>query len=490
MSTLGSKLVTNQMQWHANMTDQNHLGAALLAKPARLESKMKTLFSAQNYYSDNPISSLLMNNAKTDKEIAGTEWEWQLKGASTRPLVILENVEPSANTTPGKFKQEFRIKLDENWFLPGDVIAPGTANKKFQIRIQTPAERHGDGWLYRVKMMTDDANLSFPVQYLAPGTQFGKLFAKYEEGAEQSGSTQFSMPLQLKNKLSKYRKQYMITDYASTEVLAVAMEDNKGGRHNSWMRYADVEYWMQWYREIEKSYWYSRSTNSVNGSTGRAVQSGPGIQEQLEDSHIHKYSTLTGTLIEDYLMDIFYSRVKPGAGRSIKGYTGEYGMIQFHRAVQNMASKSAFLTLVDTNANFLSKEKSPYHSNALGYGYQFTKYRMANGIELELIHNPLYDDREINMEIDPISGYPVESQRITFLDFAGEGGESNIQLMSKKDSFFLNYVCGNYGPLGPQSGKTFGSAHAGDYYEMHVGKSCGVHIEDITKCGELILARG
>lgn len=490
MSTLGSKLVTNQMQWHANMTDQNHLGAALLAKPARLESKMKTLFSAQNYYSDNPISSLLMNNAKTDKEIAGTEWEWQLKGASTRPLVILENVEPSANTTPGKFKQEFRIKLDENWFLPGDVIAPGTANKKFQIRIQTPAERHGDGWMYRVKMMTDDANLSFPVQYLTPGTQFGKLFAKYEEGAEQSGSTQFSMPLQLKNKLSKYRKQYMITDYASTEVLAVAMEDNKGGRHNSWMRYADVEYWMQWYREIEKSYWYSRSTNSVNGSTGRAVQSGPGIQEQLEDSHIHKYSTLTGTLIEDYLMDIFYSRVKPGAGRSIKGYTGEYGMIQFHRAVQNMASKSAFLTLVDTNANFLSKEKSSYHSNALGYGYQFTKYRMANGIELELIHNPLYDDREINMEIDPISGYPVESQRITFLDFAGEGGESNIQLMSKKDSFFLNYVCGNYGPLGPQSGKTFGSAHAGDYYEMHVGKSCGVHIEDITKCGELILARG
>jgi hypothetical protein len=28
----------------------------------------------------------------------------------------------------------------------------------------------------------------------------------------------------------------------------------------------------------------------------------------------------------------------------------------------------------------------------------------------------------------------------------------------------------------------------GDYYEMHVGKSGGIHIEDVTKCGELILS--
>jgi hypothetical protein len=48
-------------------------------------------------------------------------------------------------------------------------------------------------------------------------------------------------------------------------------------------------------------------------------------------------------------------------------------------------------------------------------------------------------------------------------------------------------LMGMYGPYGPKNGGS--SAHAGDYYEMHVGKSGGIHIEDVTKCGELILSR-
>ena len=49
------------------------------------------------------------------------------------------------------------------------------------------------------------------------------------------------------------------------------------------------------------------------------------------------------------------------------------------------------------------------------------------------MQNPLYDDREINFEIDPITGFPVESQRMTFLDFSGEANKSNIKIMNKKD---------------------------------------------------------
>ena len=36
MATLGSKLVTKEMQWNANMTEQNHLGANLLSKPQKI----------------------------------------------------------------------------------------------------------------------------------------------------------------------------------------------------------------------------------------------------------------------------------------------------------------------------------------------------------------------------------------------------------------------------------------------------------------------
>lgn len=486
MATLGSKLITKEMEWNANMTEQSHLGAALIAKPHKFVGVMDQLFSAQNYYSDNPMLSLLMGNKKTEETIASTEWEWDLKGASTRPLVVVENVIPASETKPGFGKTNFKIKLDENWFLPGDVIGPGTANKKYQYRVMDDVIKHGDGWLYSIRMMSDNDADFLPVKYLTPGTQWSKLYSMYEEAAEQSGSTQFSLPISLRNKMSKFRKQYKITDYAATEVLAVAIPDSKGKMQQSWIKYAEVEYWMQWYKELERGSWFTRSTDTVMGANGRPVRSGPGIQEQLEDSHIHRYTHLTTKLIEEYLMDIFYSRTKPGsAKRQVKGFTGEYGMLIFHRAIQAWADKGGFIKNVEV---FTNKVQSDLHVNAQEAGFQYVKYHMANGASLELIHNPLYDDREINYELDEVTGFPLQSQRITFLDFTGESSkDSNIKLINKKDGFSNTYIEGMIGPYGPKSGGT--SAHSGSYYEMHVEKSCGVHINDVTKCGELILSR-
>lgn len=484
MARLNNKMVTKQMPWHANMTELNHLGAALLTKPTVFEPKMTQLFTTQRY-SENPLSAMLAG--KQEKTIGTTVWEWELRGASARPLVILERVEPDSNTTPGKFKQVFKIKLDEAWYIPGDVLNPGTSNKKYQVRVQNQPIKHGNGWVYEVRGMSDDPQWYMPTQYLNAGTQWAKLFSQYEEGAEQSGSTQYSMPIAMQNRMSRFRKQYRVTGDAANEVLAVKIADNNGRMHDSWIKYAEVEYWEQWYRELERGYWYSRSTDTVLGSTGRPVLSGPGVQEQLEDSHVHKYTTLTARLIEEYLMDIFYSRVKPGKGRKIAGYSGEYGMIQFHRAIMQWQKEKGFIQVVDST--FITKESSEFNAQSLGAGFQFVRYRMANGSELTLIHNPLYDDREINFEIDPVTGYPLESQRITFLDFRGQGeGGDNIKLMNRANSFKLGYVAGLHTPYGPTTGNKLMS-HSGDYYEMHVQKQCGVHIDDVSRCGELILDR-
>lgn len=490
MATLGSKLVVKEMQYMANMTELNHLGASMLAQPHKMVGTMDTLFSAQNYYSDNPLSSQLFGTSFGQETIGSTEWEWELKGANTRPLISMGNINPSENATLGKYKRQFKIKLDENWYLPGDYIHPGTSNKKFQLRIVEKGIPAGDGTVYNVVMASGNDDDFLPVKYLQYGQQWAKLFSKYEEAAEQSGSTQFSLPLGFRNRMSLYRKEYRITNLADTQVLAVAIpvlnEKGKVVKYaQQWMKYAEAEYWMQWYKELEIGYWYGRSSDKVIGGNGRPVISGPGIQEQLEDSHIHRYSVLTAKLIEEYLMDIFYSRTKPGAGRKIKGFTGEYGMLMFHNAIQDWANKTGFIKNIEV---FTDKVSSPYNSNALAAGYQFVKYRMANGAELELVHNPIYDNREINFEIDPITGYPTESQRITFLDFSGDSGKSNIKLMDKKDGHAFTYVEGLYGPYGPKKGGS--SAHSGSYYEMHVERMAGVHINDITKCGELILTRG
>ena len=483
MAKISNKLVTKQMPWHANMTELNHLGAATIAKPVVFGDTMTQLFTAQKY-SDNSLTAVL-NEFGKEKEITSNEWEWSLRTARTRPLVVVENVIPVANTTPGKFKTNFKLKLDENWYLPGDVIHPGTSNKKYQCRVQEGPIRHGNGFLYTMRLMTDDPAKFVPVKFLKPGTQWSKLYSVYEEAGEQSGSTQYHLPITLHNKLSRFRKKYRVTADAGDEVLAVKIPDGKGNMHDSWIKYAEVEYWQQWYRELERSFWYNRSTDTVLGANGRPVYTGPGVQEQLEDSHVHNYSHLSSTLIEEYLMDIFYSRIKPGEKREIKAFTGEYGMLIFHRAIQDWMNKTGFVKLVDKF--IIRDQKSEYHKNALSAGYQFVKYEMANGTTLELVHNPLYDDREINHEIDPVTGYPVESMRFTFMDFSGDGVKSNVRKVKKKGGMKLAYICGLYSPYGPDTNKH--AAHSGDYYEMHVKDQCGLHIEDVSRCGELILKR-
>ena len=484
MATLG-RIKTKQMPWHANMTELNHLGAALIAKPTLFEGKMNQLFSAQNYYSDNPLSSIAWGTG-AEKVITGMKWEWQLKGANTRPLVVIENVEPATNLTPGKGKTPFKIKLDEDWYEAGDTISPGTSGQKYQCRIMEEPQRHGNGWVYIVRLKSDDFNAFMPVSLLTPGQQFGKLWSEYEEGANQDGSTQYAMPLTLEDSLGKFRKKYEVTDYASEEVLAVKIPDSKGGYHDSWVKYAEVEYWQQWYRELERAFWYNRKTRSIKGSTGRAVDNFSGVQEKLEDSHLHYYTELTAKLIEEFLLDIFYSRVKPGAGRKIKVFTGEYGMVLFNRAMQDIMDKRGWV-IANENFNPVQKASSSIHTNAYSIGYQFVQYKMHNGAELELVHNPLYDDRSINFEIDPVTGFPTESMRFTFLDFSGGNGASNVQLVSKKDGYKFGYVGGLVNPYGANKGGLM--SHSGEYYSMHVSKICGVHIEDITKCGELILKR-
>ena len=474
-----NNLVIKKMQWNANFTDKNHLGKNLMIQPAIFEPKMTQIFTAQRY-SDNPLTTMLTKMGAS-KTIDQTEWTWNLEGAYSRPLVVIENLE-SSNDTPGKYNQLFKIKLDEAWFLAGDVIHPG--NPDVQVRIQEVIGKQGNGCVYLVRYMTDDASKYLNPKYLKVGTKWAKLYAQYGEASEQDGSTQFSMPIQLKNRMSRYRKMYKVTGDAANEVLAVALP-YKGKKYLSWIKYAEVRYWEQWYRELERGAWYSKSTDTVLDANGRPIQSGPGVQEQLKNSHIHYYSTLTLKLIEEYLMDIFYGRVKPGSGRQIKAFTGEYGMLMFHRAVQAWTEQSGFVKNIEV---FTNKVGSEYTAKGMETGYQYVKYHFANGSTLELIHNPLYDDRDINFEIDSVTGYPVESMRFTFLDFSNGGTDSsNIEWVDKKNGFKSGYIAGLQNPYGPNNGDIM--THTGDWYSMHCQKQFGIHIEDVTKCGELLLRR-
>lgn len=475
------KQAIRRMPWHANMTDKNHLGRALLSKPHAFEGPIRKIFAAMDYGHAPTFHKLSSENRV--KEITGTDYTWRLQGKHERPLVAVENL----NTVekPGLRNTLFKLKLDQDWRLPGDILSPGDVNKKFSVRVMSDARPHGDGsYVYEVQLLDSDPALFMPPKYLEGGWPWSKMNAQYEEGAKQSGSTTYALPFELTNRISRFRKQYSVTGDAHDDVLAVAVPDKDGNMHKMWVKYAEAVYWMQWYRELELSLWYNRdSGGKLKGSTGRPVRSGPGLQQLLENGHRETYNKLTARLIEDFFSSIFFGRVSPEGNRKLIGYAGERAMLNFHRAVMDFGQKSGFIQVVDDK--FIQNASSPYHSNALSMGWQFTTYKMANNATLELRHNPCYDMKEYNQEIAS-DGFPKESHRITFLDLHTEDGESNINLIKRKGAFRLGYKHGLATPYGPVNNESM--AMTDDAYEVHMQDDLGINIEDVSRTGELILA--
>ena len=82
MAILKNPFIIKKMPWHANMTEMNHLGAAMIAKPAVLQGKMNQLFSTQ-LYSQNPLETLRSMGQVGTREETTTSWEYEMKGANT-----------------------------------------------------------------------------------------------------------------------------------------------------------------------------------------------------------------------------------------------------------------------------------------------------------------------------------------------------------------------------------------------------------------------
>ena len=469
-----SKLAVLTRPMHANFTEVNHLGAAFMAEPHKFDKVLTRVFTASRM-ADNPLLAMTKGMGRTS-EIASFDWEWELMGSSSRPLVAT-----AAASGSGITLSEITLTLDEDWFKPGDVISPSAGTKRQLVRIQSgpvAAAGPGVGFEYVGRLVSDSQTDSLSAAAQLAGVQWSKMFSVYEEGGDQSGSTTYAMPMKLRSNLSTYRKEYSVTGDAANQSLVVALMDANGKVYKDykWLKYAEAEYWIQWYKEKERGLWYGQSQSSVAGANGRIARTGPGVQELLEDSHVHYYNTLTEKLIREYLLDIFFGRVDM-SNRNIVAYTGEYGMLAFHQAMMN--ASAPFLTV---DSKFIGGSGSN-----LEFGGQFVKYNGPNGITLTLRHNPVYDDREINHIYHSELQVPVESMRFTFLDFGGKGGQSNIKYVHKKGGYKLGYVSGLQTPYGAAKGGLMSNAK--DSYTMIVHDQCGVQIDDVTRCGELILAQ-
>lgn len=483
-----NKLQVRQAKFDSRrMTDLNHWTKNLAVKPEVFEAPHRAMFASKtnslNLSSGN-ILETVFGLGKTVYE-DHLEYGWKMNIAGFKPITILENRTPG--NTPGKYRQPITVVVDVDFAAIGESWSPGSSDKS-QIATVQAKKAEGKNFVYTLKTYTDTAEHFINPRYLAPGTKWTRMYTMRGEAAESGSYIETSTDVEFRNSIVKLRKEYKVTDYAAQAMLDIAFEDENGKRYNSWMSLQEAQYHMAMNKEMTLHALYSRLGDEplIDPDSGYPIKPGAGMEQQISfGGNVERYTTLSAELIEAFFDRMVYSRISPGDLGEVIGFSGHYGMKEFSKALDVWTGGKA---IIRESSQFNGKDAKGVHNNSLRAGYQFTIFDLPNGGSFRLIHNPLNDDKSVHRDIDPLTGIPLQSQRITILDVTGGNGASintkdNIHLVRKNKVYGSTIIEGRYGPGGVLSKN---AKHSGDYYEVHISDSISIKIKDPTVTGELI----
>lgn len=469
------------------MTDLNHWSKNMAIKPEVFEPAHRTLFASKttnlNLSTGNALEGLFGLGAT--KYIDDLNWTWSMRVKGYRPITILEN--RTVGDTPGKYRQPIKVLVDVDLAAIGETWSPGSSDKS-QVAIVENKVKEPRGYLYTLKTSTEGQEHFIRKEYLKPGTKWTRFYTMRGEAAESGGYIEGHTDIEYKNNLVKLRKEYKVTDFAAQAVLDIAFTDENGKVYRSWMDMQEAEYHMAMNKEMAIAAMYGRLSDTplYDPDSGYPIVPGAGLEQQIGfGGNVERYTTLSAELVEAFMDRIVYSRISPGDLGEVVGLSGYYGMKEWAKALDVWSGGKA---IVRESSMFNSRDKKGVHNNSLRTGYQYTLYDLPNGGSFRLIHNPLNDDKSIHRDIDRLTGYPLQSQRITILDITGGNGASintkdNIKLVRKNKVHGTTIVEGRVGPGGEISKNP---KHSGDYYRVDISDSIGVQIDDPTVTGELV----
>ena len=488
-----SQLQARQAKYNSTrMTDLNHWGTLMKLKPEVFHPADRKLFASKLGsgvdLSGGDILTSLFGFGGTDY-VDSLEYSWEMESESYVPMTIMKVISLGEDPEkPGKGREDIIVEVDKNLGQIGESWMPGSSDKSQVVTIKSKRLVSSGQYEYTFRTYTEGHNHYIKPKYFKPGTQWTRFYTMRGEAAESGGHTERGNMLEFYNTVVKLRKQYKVTDYASQAVLEVAFKDEKGKTYRSWMDWQEVEYRRALNRELAYNAIYSRIGDEVmyDPDSGYPIEAPAGFQQQMEfGGNVEGYTTLSTERVEAFIEKIVYSRISPGDLGEVIGTSGWYGMKMWDAAIKRWVGENAVIAESD---QFIGQDKKGVHDNSLVAGHQYTLYRLPNGGRFRMVYDPMKDDKRIHRDINPLTGKPLESGRITVFDVTGGNGSSltkdqNIRIV-KKNKVFANTII--YGRVGPGGVIPKYSSHSGDYYEVHLSDSISAKIIDPTLTGELV----
>lgn len=256
-------------QWDGfggDFIDSDYLAAAYdTNKPHVFENTLMQVFTSSDRFTGKPLMGMTAAKGKI-KEIDTEIYRWKLQGSEEKCFRQVENLEAS-NATPGIGRTAFRIKLDENWVNAPDVLMGEDPDYALQIVDGPIAD--GTGYIYTVRIQTDDNSKFFPQELLEVGREFSKVWTTVQsELNDEFGTQQYGNSFMLESQVSAYAQKFTITDKALREQGRIGVEfmytnkqTGKKTKLTKFLPMAEAKMHEELYMSMEASLWYGeRST--------------------------------------------------------------------------------------------------------------------------------------------------------------------------------------------------------------------------------------
>lgn len=446
-----------------------------------------------------PISLMTMGGSgygagNTAVELDDVQYSYPVMGKLNQASVVY-STEYTTGDKPGYGHSTFYITFTNNWIKRYYVIQ---SEQGYQAYVHSDGEPVIGGYRYACTLAQGAYNDYIPLDQLDPEVKWIDMFTAVAESESRSTESKMVMPGSFKNQMGFQRAGIQWAGNVANKIMKIKIMTDKG-ETDVWMDYAMWQFEDRWLEENEHYYWYSRYNRLQDGTialkdalTGKTIPTGSGILEQITNKST--YSELTYNTLTSKIGDALFGQMD-AENMTVTLMTGTGGRREFHKAMLDAGAQ--FIAGGDAVGKFITGT-----GNALKLGGFFDGFYHIDGYTITIKYNAVFDIGKVAQAspLHPVSGLPLESYRMVFLDMSDNDGSPNIRHVAQKGRSFMQGVVRGLTPM-PRSLSILGGNASGVGDTLNLGtvqdkseytrmKSGGIQIMRSNKCFDLQCVAG
>lgn len=399
----------------------------------------KTLTYMLGDYNQNyPISMMTMGNIASPGatiEVDDVQFTYPVMGRDDKATGTT-STPYVAGDKPGYGHGRFYLYFPDNWIKRFYIIE---SPRGIQAYVLEDPTQEGDQWKYTVQLDPAEYDDYCPLSEVQPGSLWCEVNVNVAESESRGSRSKMAAPGLWKNQMGFIRASMEWAGNSANRVMNIKMKTDQG-ETDGWMDFFMWQFEKRWLNECEHAYWYSRYNRLADGSiplkdllTGKVIPRGSGLLEQIQNKSTFSKLSYNGLVTK--IGDALFGQ-SDTANMTITLHTGRGGIRDFDAAMKEQGAT------ILTDFTGVAEKFVTGSGRDLALGGFFTSFYHVDGYLIKVKYNPIFDHGRIALKSPrhPVTGFPLESHRLVFIDDNDYDGKPNIQHVAQTGRSFLHGI--------------------------------------------------